>query len=74
MLVNGRALDARLRPNGRARAPWQCPHPQPARGSAPEILVQRVVNKLTDGKPGTATQLEGVEEHVTFGLPKELRE
>ena len=45
-----------------------------AGASAPEILVQRVVNKLTDGKPGTATQLEGVEEHVTFGLPKELRE
>jgi 4-hydroxy-3-methylbut-2-enyl diphosphate reductase len=45
-----------------------------AGASAPEILVQRVVGHLTGGKPEKATQLEGVEEHVRFGLPKELRE
>jgi 4-hydroxy-3-methylbut-2-enyl diphosphate reductase len=45
-----------------------------AGASAPEILVRRVVNRLTDGKPERATQLEGVEERVRFGLPKELRE
>jgi 4-hydroxy-3-methylbut-2-enyl diphosphate reductase len=44
-----------------------------AGASAPEVLVQRVVDRLTDGKPGKAIQLEGVEEHVTFSLPKELR-
>jgi 4-hydroxy-3-methylbut-2-enyl diphosphate reductase len=45
-----------------------------AGASAPEILVQRAVNSLTDGKPEKAIQLEGVEEHVAFSLPKELRE
>jgi 4-hydroxy-3-methylbut-2-enyl diphosphate reductase len=45
-----------------------------AGASAPEILVRRVVNSLTNGRPETARQLEGVEEHVRFGLPKELRE
>jgi 4-hydroxy-3-methylbut-2-enyl diphosphate reductase len=45
-----------------------------AGASAPEILVRRVVDRLTDGKPEMAKQLEGVEEHVRFGLPKELRE
>jgi 4-hydroxy-3-methylbut-2-enyl diphosphate reductase len=44
-----------------------------AGASAPEILVQQVVNRLTNGKPETAIQLEGAEEHVRFGLPKELR-
>jgi 4-hydroxy-3-methylbut-2-enyl diphosphate reductase len=43
-----------------------------AGASAPEILVRRVVDKLTGGRPEMARQLEGVEEHVTFGLPKEL--
>lgn len=45
-----------------------------AGASAPEILVQRVVNRLTNGRPEKALQLEGVEEHVTFSVPKELRE
>ena len=45
-----------------------------AGASAPEILVRQVVDRLTDGKPEKATQLEGVEERVRFGLPKELRE
>jgi 4-hydroxy-3-methylbut-2-enyl diphosphate reductase len=45
-----------------------------AGASAPEILVQRVVDRLTGGRPEKVSQLEGVEEHVTFGLPKELGE
>jgi 4-hydroxy-3-methylbut-2-enyl diphosphate reductase len=45
-----------------------------AGASAPEILVRRVVSRLTNGKPEKATELEGVEERVRFGLPKELRE
>ncbi|MDR0577445.1 MAG: 4-hydroxy-3-methylbut-2-enyl diphosphate reductase [Candidatus Accumulibacter sp.] len=44
-----------------------------AGASAPEILVQRVVDALTDGNPERATQLDGVEEHVIFRLPKELQ-
>ena len=44
-----------------------------AGASAPEILVQRVVDKLTGGKPENATQLAGVTENVIFGLPKELQ-
>jgi 4-hydroxy-3-methylbut-2-enyl diphosphate reductase len=44
-----------------------------AGASAPEILVQRVVDNLTHGTPKKAIQLEGVEEHITFSLPKELR-
>lgn len=44
-----------------------------AGASAPEILVQRVVDSLTHGTPKKAVQLEGVEEHITFSLPKELR-
>ncbi|MDR3221713.1 MAG: 4-hydroxy-3-methylbut-2-enyl diphosphate reductase [Candidatus Accumulibacter sp.] len=45
-----------------------------AGASAPEILVQRVIDRLTGGQPEKATELEGVEEHVTFGLPEELQE
>jgi 4-hydroxy-3-methylbut-2-enyl diphosphate reductase len=44
-----------------------------AGASAPEILVRRVVDRLTGGRPEKVNQLEGVEEHVTFGLPKELQ-
>jgi 4-hydroxy-3-methylbut-2-enyl diphosphate reductase len=44
-----------------------------AGASAPEILVQRVVEKLTDGKPENAAQLAGVTENVVFGLPRELQ-
>jgi 4-hydroxy-3-methylbut-2-enyl diphosphate reductase len=45
-----------------------------AGASAPEILVQHVIDKLTQGKPEKAAQLEGVEENVTFALPRELQE
>ncbi|MDR3300422.1 MAG: 4-hydroxy-3-methylbut-2-enyl diphosphate reductase [Candidatus Accumulibacter sp.] len=44
-----------------------------AGASAPEILVQRVIDKLTQGQPEKAVQLEGVEENVTFALPRELQ-
>ena len=44
-----------------------------AGASAPEVLVQSVVNRLTGGQPNQASQLQGVEENVTFALPKELQ-
>jgi 4-hydroxy-3-methylbut-2-enyl diphosphate reductase len=44
-----------------------------AGASAPEILVRRVVDRLTGGRPENVCSLGGVEECVTFGLPKELR-
>ncbi len=43
-----------------------------AGASAPEILVQRVVGRLAGNQPDRVTQLNGVEENVTFALPKEL--
>ena len=45
-----------------------------AGASAPEVLVQRVVDHLTGGAPGATRQLDGVEENVVFGLPKELQD
>jgi len=44
-----------------------------AGASAPEVLVQNVVNQLSGGQSGQASQLQGVEENVTFALPKELQ-
>ena len=45
-----------------------------AGASAPEILVQRVIAHLSSAKPGAhVSHLSGVEEHVTFGLPPELK-
>ena len=44
-----------------------------AGASAPEVLVQSVVDRLSGGQPGQASQLQGVEENVTFALPKELQ-
>ena len=44
-----------------------------AGASAPEILVQNVVNRLTGGRKNQVKQLEGAEENVTFALPKELQ-
>jgi 4-hydroxy-3-methylbut-2-enyl diphosphate reductase len=43
-----------------------------AGASAPEVLVHSVVQRLTGGDPEQASQLHGVEENVTFPLPKEL--
>jgi 4-hydroxy-3-methylbut-2-enyl diphosphate reductase len=44
-----------------------------AGASAPEVLVASVVHRLTGGDPSQASQLHGVEENVTFALPKELQ-
>ena len=44
-----------------------------AGASAPEVLVQEVIDRLTGGHPGQAAQLQGIEENVTFALPKELQ-
>ncbi len=44
-----------------------------AGASAPEVLVQHVVERLADGQAGHVSQLHGVEENVTFALPKELQ-
>jgi 4-hydroxy-3-methylbut-2-enyl diphosphate reductase len=43
-----------------------------AGASAPEILVQQVVEKLGIFGAGKVTQLEGISERVTFPLPKAL--
>jgi len=45
-----------------------------AGASAPEVLVRKVVNTLSSGHPNRVSQLRGVEENVTFALPKELQE
>lgn len=44
-----------------------------AGASAPEILVQEVVNCLKSLGAKSVRELEGVEEHVTFPLPKGLK-
>jgi len=43
-----------------------------AGASAPEVLVQNAVDALCDGRADLVSQLRGVEENVTFALPKEL--
>ncbi|MCK6391447.1 MAG: 4-hydroxy-3-methylbut-2-enyl diphosphate reductase [Azonexus sp.] len=43
-----------------------------AGASAPEILVRQVVDRLVQLAPGEVRQLDGVEEGVSFPLPKEL--
>jgi 4-hydroxy-3-methylbut-2-enyl diphosphate reductase len=43
-----------------------------AGASAPEVLVQNVVSRLSGGNPQRAVELEGIEENVTFPLPREL--
>ena len=45
-----------------------------AGASAPELLVQRVVEQLVAWGAEPATELPGREEHVVFALPKPLRE
>lgn len=44
-----------------------------AGASAPEILVQQVVDCLRDKTAATVTEIDGTPENVTFSLPKELR-
>lgn len=45
-----------------------------AGASAPEILVQQVIEKLKEWGGTVATELQGREENIVFALPKELRE
>jgi len=44
-----------------------------AGASAPEILVQNVVNRLKELGADHPIQLDGIEENIHFSLPKELR-
>jgi 4-hydroxy-3-methylbut-2-enyl diphosphate reductase len=44
-----------------------------AGASAPEILVQQVVNFLQQYSGDRPQELDGVEEHIVFIMPKELR-
>ncbi|HEX4984925.1 MAG TPA: 4-hydroxy-3-methylbut-2-enyl diphosphate reductase [Burkholderiales bacterium] len=43
-----------------------------AGASAPEVLVQAVIGRLTTLGAGSVRQLDGIEERVTFPLPKAL--
>ena len=43
-----------------------------AGASAPEVLVQEVVERLKTLGAGRVTQMEGIEERVTFSLPRAL--
>jgi 4-hydroxy-3-methylbut-2-enyl diphosphate reductase len=43
-----------------------------AGASAPEVLVQAVIDRLKELGAASVRALEGVEEHVTFPLPKGL--
>ena len=45
-----------------------------AGASAPEILVRQVVDELNRLGDATVVELEGVEETITFAVPKELRQ
>jgi 4-hydroxy-3-methylbut-2-enyl diphosphate reductase len=44
-----------------------------AGASAPEILVQDVVDRLSAGDRSKVDQVDGAEENVTFALPRELQ-
>ncbi|THF60602.1 4-hydroxy-3-methylbut-2-enyl diphosphate reductase [Pseudothauera rhizosphaerae] len=45
-----------------------------AGASAPEVLVEAVIDRLKELGAGTVRQLEGVPERITFPLPKELQQ
>lgn len=45
-----------------------------AGASAPEILVKQVVEKLKSLQNATVMELDGVQEDITFAVPKELRQ
>jgi 4-hydroxy-3-methylbut-2-enyl diphosphate reductase len=44
-----------------------------AGASAPEVLVQEVIDKLKEWGGHTAVELKGIEEKVVFSLPKGLK-
>ncbi|MFP3366263.1 4-hydroxy-3-methylbut-2-enyl diphosphate reductase, partial [Pseudoalteromonas sp. SIMBA_148] len=41
--------------------------------SAPEVLIQEVLQQLQDWGGDLPSELSGIEENVTFSLPKALR-
>jgi 4-hydroxy-3-methylbut-2-enyl diphosphate reductase len=43
-----------------------------AGASAPEVLVQAVIDRLKEFGAQSVRKLEGIEEHVTFPMPKGL--
>ncbi len=43
-----------------------------AGASAPEVLVQDVINRLQEMGAGSVSELQGIEENVVFALPKTL--
>ncbi len=43
-----------------------------AGASAPELLVEQVIGRLRELGAGTVSELKGIEEHVTFPMPKGL--
>ncbi len=44
-----------------------------AGASAPEVLIEQVISAISQWTGATVTELAGIEEHITFSLPKELR-
>ena len=44
-----------------------------AGASAPEVLVQEVINQLKQWGGESATEIQGIEEKVVFSLPRELK-
>ena len=44
-----------------------------AGASAPEVLIKEVLDTLQEWGADTPTELLGIEENVTFSLPKSLR-
>ena len=44
-----------------------------AGASAPEVLVKQVIEKLTYSTNAKVVEVDGVEENITFAVPKELR-
>jgi len=44
-----------------------------AGASAPDILVQQVIARLQSFGGTTPREMDGVEEHMIFSMPKELR-
>lgn len=44
-----------------------------AGASAPEVLVRQVLERLQSLGGGTPMEMDGVEEHIIFSMPKELR-
>jgi 4-hydroxy-3-methylbut-2-enyl diphosphate reductase len=58
------------------RREWLQDHPRvglTAGASAPELLVDQVIQRLKEWGAGTVEEQSGIRENVTFALPKELQ-